>query len=398
MADQRSDIEKEIREQIRKAKAPPRRKGGGKRLALILLLLLAVAAGFWYVSNRDLLSMDRMRRVMSYNKAEDGAELFRYDSDRSASYNLLGDNLIIVSTSRIQMLGGDGAELWSKTVNFTNPAIALGAETAAVYDVGGRELYLFGARGLVRDMSGECENGVLAVSINASDYLALTTLKSGYRSAVTVYTATGERVFTFNSSERYISDACVPADNRHLGVVTLGESEGVFASRMTFYSFDSTEAISETTLSGSMVLSLGNLGGKLAALQDDRLTVFDADGALSGSCRYDYPYLRGHSFFGSEFAVLLLSRYRSGGAMRLLTVDGDGQRLGLLDERREIVDISAAGKFVAVLCADSLTIYTEELKEYATLSGTDYARRVIMRPDGTALLVGASRSRLFVPE
>ena len=115
MADQRSDIEKEIREQIRKAKAPPRRKGGGKRLALILLLLLAVAAGFWYVSNRDLLSMDRMRRVMSYKKAEDGAELFRYDSDRSASYNLLGDNLIIVSTSRIQMLGSDGAELWSKT-------------------------------------------------------------------------------------------------------------------------------------------------------------------------------------------------------------------------------------------------------------------------------------------
>ena len=79
-------------------------------------------------------------------------------------------------------------------------------------------------------------------------------------------------------------------------------------------------------------------------------------------------------------------------------MDGDGQRLGLLDERREIVDISAAGKFVAVLCADSLTIYTEELKEYATLSGTDYAKRVIMRPDGTALLVGASRSRLFVPE
>ena len=402
MADKNNEIEKEIREQIHRAKAPPKpEKGGFQRMLLLLLVLAAVLGVVWYASYRDFAGVDSLRRLFAYNKvsqdADGRAEMFRYDSDRSAAYSMLGDDLLIVSTTRIQVLGRDGVERWSKTVSFTNPAIEIGAQIGAVYDVGGKELYLVDARGLRRDMSGESGNGILAVSINDSDYLALTTLKSGYRSAVTVYNDALEPIFTFNSSERYVSDACVLNDNQHLGTVTLGESDGVFASRLSFYAFDREEELSETTLSGSIVLSLGNLGGKLTALQDDRMTVFSADGSLAGSCRYEYPYLRGQSMDGANFAALLLSQYRSGNSTRIMTVGEDGQRLGMLDVRSEALDVSAAGRYVAVLYGDSLTIYTAELTEYATLSGTDFAKQVIMRPDGTALLIGASRAWLYIP-
>ena len=132
-------------------------------------------------------------------------------------------------------------------------------------------------------------------------------------------------------------------------------------------------------------------------LEDDRLTVFSADGSLSGSCRYEYPYLRGRALSNANFAVLALSRYRSGSAMRIVTVDTDGQILGRADERREILDVSAAGRYVAVLYSDSLTLYTSDMTTYATLDGTDFARQVIMREDGTAMLIGASRAWLFIP-
>ena len=401
MADKNDDIEKEIREHIRRAKAPPRRKGGAKRVLILVLVLAAVLAVVWVASYRDVVGMDGMRRLFTYNKASADAdgrvEMFRYDSDRTATYDMLGESLIVASTTRLQQLGKDGAELWSETVSFTNPAIVVGTQTAAVYDVGGTELYLLGAHGLLRSMSEQAENGILSVTINDSDYLALTTLKSGYRSAVTVYTSGGEPVFTFNSSERYVSDACVLNDNRHLAAVTMGEADGVFASRLSFYAFDSEKELSETTLGGSLVLSLKDFGGRLAALEDDRLTVFAADGSLSGSCRYEYPYLRGHAVSDADFATLALSRYRSGSAMRVVTVDTDGQVLGRADERREILDVSAAGNYVAVLCSDSLTLYTSDMTKYATLEATDFAKQVIMRADGTAMLIGASRAWLFIP-
>lgn len=403
--DRDKEIQREIREGIRenkRARSAPRGKGGARRVLPFVLAALFVLGALGYAAWRDVGSVDGLRRLLTYNKADRDAdgktELFRFDSDRSAKYEQLGKNLLIVSTTRILLLGEHGEEVWSRAVNFKNPAIALGAQNAAVYDVGGQELYIVGARGLLRDMSAECGNGLLAASLNASDYLALTTLKSGCRASVAAYTPAGEIAFEFRSSERYVSDARVLNDNRHLAAVMLGEADGVFASTLTFYAFDSEKAVNSTTLSGTMVLSLESVGDTAAALEDDRLTLFHADGSLAGSYRYEYPYLRGRSFSGTDFAVLLLSRYRSGSALRLVSVDAEGEILGTLDVRREVLSVSAAGRYIAVLYADSLTIYTPELEEYATLSGTDFARQAAMRSDGTALLLGASRAWLYVPQ
>lgn len=394
----KQDRDNEIREEIRRAKAAPRReRAGARRTAALVLALLLVLGAVGYAALRDVGSMDTLRRRLSYNKATQEAELFRFDSDRSARYELLGKNLLIVSSTRAALLSEQGEELWSRAVSFANPAIETGGQTAAVYDVGGTGLYILDARGLLRDMSGESGNGLLSVSLNASDYLALTTLKSGCRASVAAYAPSGEIVFEFNSSERYISDAYVIDDNRHLAAVTLGEADGVFASTLTFYTFDSEKPVNSVTLSGSMVLSLRAVGGTTAALEDDRLTLLRADGSLAGSYRFEYPYLRAQSMSGADFAVLLLSRYRSGSALRLVSVDAEGEVLGSVDVQREILDVSAARRYIAVLYSDGLTVYTPELTEYATLSETDFARRVIMRPDGTALLLGASRAWLYVP-
>ena len=398
----KQDRDKEIREEIRRAKAAPRRaRAGARRMAALVLVLLLVLGVVGFAASRDIGSMDRARRLLSYNKmAKDSggkAELFRFDSDRSAQYEMLGKSLLIASTTRIALLGEQGEELWSQAVSFTSPAIETGGQTAAVYDVGGTGRYILDARGLLRDMSGESGNGILSASLNASDYLALTTLKSGGRASVAAYAPSGAIVFEFNSSERYVSDAYVIDDNRHLAALTLGEADGVFASTLTFYAFDSEKPIGSVTLGGSLVLSLRAVGGTVAALEDDRLTLFHADGSLAGSYRFAYPYLRGQSLSGDNFAVLLLSRYRSGSALRLVSVDAEGEALGALDVRREVLDVSAAGRYIAVLYSDSLTVYTPNLTEYATLSGTDFARRVIMRTDGTALLLGASRAWLYIP-
>lgn len=395
------DRDKEIREEIKRAKAEPRRKGRARRAPALILVLLLVLAAVGYSAFWDVSSVDSLRRLLSYNKVSqdtDGkAELFRFDSDRSAKYAAFGKNLLIVSTTRVLLLGEHGEELFSQTVNYANPAIETGKDSAAVYNVGGTELFVLNARGQARDMSAETGNGILSVSLNGSDYLALTTLKSGCRASVSAYTPSGEIAFLFNSSERYISDARVLEDNRHLATVTLGEADGIFASTMTFYAFDSEKAVNSTTLGGSMVLSLGAMGGKLTALQDDRLTLFNVDGSLAGSYRFEYPYLRAQSRAAPDFTVLLLSRYRSGSALRLVTVDAEGETLGSLDLRREVLGVSAAGRYVAVLYGDGLTVYTSELTEYATLSDTDFARQVAMRPDGTVLVLGASRAWLYIP-
>lgn len=389
------------REEFRRSQAAPRRSGGFGRALRVLLTLLIVLAVVVAAAWKDLKSLDSVKRLFSYNKItqdEQGkAELYAFSNDRSNVFALLDDHLIVASTTNVTVLGDDGSIVYSGSVKLASPAIAVGGQTAAVYDIGAQTLLVFSASGLVRDMSGECSGSILSVSLNPSDYLTLNAEKSGYKSTVTVYDASGEKVFAFNSSERYVIDAAVLRDCKHMAAVTLGEANGAVANTVSLYSLGSEKAASVNTLTGSLLLSLDSVAGSLACLTDESLTFFTAGGSLAGSYRFEYPYLRGVSMEGDGFAALLLSRYRSGSALRIVTVGTDGEALGGLDSRGEVLSLSAAGNYVAVLYSDSLVIYTPQMEEYARLVGTEYARAVIMRDDGTAVLIGSASAWLYIP-
>ena len=387
--------EKGTREELRRSQAAPRRSGGGlKRALMVILALVVVLAVVVAAAWKDLSSLDSVRRLFSYNKVtqdEQGkVEMYSFSNDRSNTFALLGDHLIVASTTGVSIYSSSGSVVDSMSVKLTNPAIAVGGQTAAVYDIGGQTLLIYSASGL-------CSGNILSVSVNSSDYLALNAEKSGYKSAVTVYDASGEKTFAFNSSEHYVIDAVVMRDCKRMAAVTLGESDGTFADTVSIYPLGSDKADSVNTLTGSLLLSLDSVAGTLSCLTDESLTLFSSDGTLSGSYRYEYPYLRGSSMDGDNYAALLLSRYRSGSTMKLVTVSSDGTEMASLDSSQEVLSMSAAGKYIAVLYSDSLVLYTPQLQEYARLDATEYARSVIMREDGTAVLIGSSSAWLYIP-
>ena len=82
---------------------------------------------------------------------------------------------------------------------------------------------------------------------------------------------------------------------------------------------------------------------------------------------------------------------------RLVTVDSQGRELASLDIDEEVMSLSAAGKYVAVLYQDHLTIYDKDLQEYAVLKDVSAAGTVLMRSDGSAVLTGASAASLYLP-
>jgi hypothetical protein len=100
---------------------------------------------------------------------------------------------------------------------------------------------------------------------------------------------------------------------------------------------------------------------------------------------------------GTGFTALLLNRYQSGSVGQLRTFAADGTEIAALDVNQEVLDLSAAGKYLAVLYADSLVIYNQELQVYASLQGTDFATGVLVRTDGSALLMSADSAGLFLP-
>ena len=118
---------------------------------------------------------------------------------------------------------------------------------------------------------------------------------------------------------------------------------------------------------------------------------------MAATYGYQGGYLREYDLAGDDFTVLLLSRYQTGSVGRLVTVGADGAELGSLDVNQEVLAVSACGRYLAVLYLDSLVVYNRDLQVYASLTGTDFARSVLMRADGSALLLSSESAGLFLP-
>ena len=178
-----------------------------------------------------------------------------------------------------------------------------------------------------------------------------------------------------------------------------GAEDGVSYTDFQFQAASTeSNSFNYTLCSRTLILLLLVLLRHLHKLRtDDRFLALSGDGSLGGSYDYAYPYLRGSTLGGTDFGALVLSRYRSGSAGKLVTVGAEGNLIASLDTQRDVLDISAAGKYLAVLYSDELVIYTSDLAEYASLADTQYARGVRMRADGSAVLLGSQHGWLFVP-
>jgi len=309
----------------------------------------------------------------------------------------VNENLAALTETGLQVLSPDGGEVWAAPLNMKAPALDAGGGSAVAYDVGGTLLYVVNAYGEAMKLEATEEEPFIAATLNESGWLAVTAEKKNYKGSVRVYDPEMELVFEFNSSRRFVLDACVVGDGTGLAAVTLGQEDGAFVNSIILYELDKTDPKADYNVADGLVMAVEGKEKQIVTVSDTVLTQANFDGTVTATYSYEGEFLRAFDLTGQGFSVLQLGRYSSGSIGRLVSVGDDGTLLGELEINEEIQDISAAGRYLAVLYADRIVVYNSALQTYASLSGYDQAREVLMRPDGSVLLLGAETARLFLP-
>lgn len=373
------------------------KKSGFRRWLTLLLVLAAVLAVVVLTTMEDGRHFASLRRWLMYGSSGETANLYTYAADQSNRYAMLGEDLLVVTPNSIQLLQDDGTVIYDLPVSLSAPVLSVGDEQAAVCDAGGNTLYVLDRAGILRTMSTEGSLCYYTARMSEGDYLAVTEEKSGYKASVSVYDRTGELLFHFDSYDSYISDAVVTEDGRNLVAVSLDVQDGVFASRLLVYDLSSAQRTGEITIRDGLVLDLSVNGDRMLSLCDKRLSITTLAGETLLDLPYGNLYLHDYALTGEDFCALLLGQYQSGNVCTLTTYDLDGTALGSLELSEEVLDISAAGEYLAVLYSDSLVLYTRDLQEHSRLEDTGYAGRVLMEDSGTAVVISASSAWRFLP-
>lgn len=388
---EQGDLQQDQPKRVKK-RQPPRRKL--RALLVVIAAVLAVVAAFVLL---DRTAFDGLRRSIAYMQAEKDesgcARIYQYNGDGTSRYADLDGSLLVASNNEITLLDDKGSAVYHTALQFSQVAVSARDGQAAVYDIGGRTLYLLDSGGLVRQM--DLGGDIFTVEMGRGGKFAVTLKKTGYKTTVSVYNGKGEPLYDFNSAQNYLMTAAVSENGKYMAAAAMSQDSGSFVSSLQIYKLTSEAMQAEGTIEGG-VYAIGAVNGRFCAATDKALSFVKTDGTVTA---YDFKgaSLSRCSLGADKFAAVLLENYASGGQTHLATVNAAGEEIAALTVDSEVLDMSAAGRYLAVLYSNKLVIYDQKLRECAVLEDVSSARRVLMRSDGAAVLAGTNAASLYLP-
>ena len=385
--------------------APKRLKQSNPIVRMLALLLTAalILLAMVLVIYRDTINVDTFKRWLTYRNMETGesgeSAPFSHAGGDKLSIAYLDSGAVTASAAGAHYYGLDGQQLAEEVRSLENPVLTASRSTAVVYDAGNQSLFAF--RDGEKNFSLSLEGGADLLSARPNDggWLAVTAQQSGYKGAVTVYDRRGEPVIQISLSSTFAVDAAISPDGRTVAVVTIGQENGAFFSRLLLYSVDKTEPFAQLDLGGMTVLDMDFDLGVVWLVGEDRLLTVSLtpEGETVQTCFFSPSYLKGCSLGGDGFAFLLMGRYRSGSADQALLVDSSAQVVQSIALTGQVLDYAAAGEYCALLTGSQLSVYNGSLEFVAGVENSRAARKVDLNTNGSAVLANDQQAWLYIP-
>lgn len=370
-----------------------------KRVLLLLLIVILVCAAVALIVFRDELNLDAIRRYVKYLNVTETSQDGRYtfDAHSGNQYASYEGGLAIASVSGLTTYKDSGAEDVVLQTQMTTPAIRTGGQLVLAFDVGGYALEA-ASRAAGGVLSVTAEKPILDADISQDDCICYAAPESGYKTVLHVYNKSQTMIYRWLSSSQYLPLCTVSNGASYLAAVAMGQSGGIFQSSIDVFKTDSGDIYKTIPLGNDLVYDLEFVDSStLLAVGENSASWYSAAGAELGSYSYGGAYLKDFDLGGDGFLTLSLNMYKAGNRYSVYTVGPDGKALGSVYVGEEILDLSAAGHYVAVLTASKLTIYDDTMKVYAETDNTGSATDVVVRDDGTAILLGSGTGQLYVP-
>ncbi len=209
--------------------------------AVVLFSALTPTGPFEYLQNK-FMSMG----MGSFPASISGSELLDCYTADSLIYTL--------SDTHAEVFNKSGKTLFSRQHEFNSPALCVSAQRALIYDIGGRNLYVFNNNDVISEYTSEYD--IYAATIGRNGTIAIASKSKGYASQVQVLNKRGKERFVWFSSTEVVNNVAVSNNGNRLAVSTIDTAGGALKSKVYVFKYSSAEPIYEFTYENSVVYSI----------------------------------------------------------------------------------------------------------------------------------------------
>ena len=383
--------------------AAPRR-GKGLRITLMLLSILLVLLLLAWLIFPHVMNPDRLVRFFRYMGLREKENYGRVTFEAAAGnvYAGFDDGLLVGTETGLTLYALDGEQKAFVQGSLPTPVLRTGGEVSLVFSPGSSYAAAIGAGGDIL-LDGALSGALLDASVSFDGYSVRLTAESGSKAVAEVLNPKQEAIYRFSSRTRYLNACAVSEKGEWLAVASLEEERSIYRSAVVLLRTDRPVADLEQEDSGAVRAELGNRviyelrfldESHLLAVTQDELVFLNLEGELLSSLPLEGERLVDYAVSREGWLLLALE---GGGAARVLSLDASGNTLARLDLQDRVRSVSAEGRYGAVLTEMELRILDSRLEEYDRSWDVLGATRVVVRADGTALLIAAGGTKLFIP-
>ena len=383
--------------------AAPRR-GKGLRITLMLLSILLVLLLLAWLIFPHVMNPDRLVRFFRYMGLREKENYGRVTFEAAAGnvYAGFDDGLLVGTETGLTLYALDGEQKAFVQGSLPTPVLRTGGEVSLVFSPGSSYAAAIGAGGDIL-LDGALSGALLDASVSFDGYSVRLTAESGSKAVAEVLNPKQEAIYRFSSRTRYLNACAVSEKGEWLAVASLEEERSIYRSAVVLLRTDRPVADLEQEDSGAVRAELGNRviyelrfldESHLLAVTQDELVFLNLEGELLSSLPLEGERLVDYAVSREGWLLLALE---GGGAAKVLSLDASGNTLARLDLQDRVRSVSAEGRYGAVLTEMELRILDSRLEEYDRSWDVLGATRVVVRADGTALLIAAGGTKLFIP-
>ena len=371
----------------------------GKRVVLLTLVAVAVCSLISLFLFSEEFNLDRVRRWAKYLtvRNDEGYGSFSFDSHSSNCYENYHEGLVVASIGGISVFDEKGSEQFFVQQQMQLPSLRVAGDVAMAFDVSGNNLIVVD-RKKGELLKLEEAYPILDADLSAKGALCLSSSANGYKSVISVYNNEQQLIYRWLASSMYFPLCAMSSNEKDLAAIAVGQKDGQFESKICYLKTDSDQILNEVSLGNELIYDIDFVKPDLLCAVGENTTQFvTLKGEPVGKYRYEDSYLKDFDFGGDGFLTISTNMYRAGNRYSLATVDFSGDEIATRFIGEEILDVSASGNYIAVLTPGKLKIYTKSLSVYCEMDEAADATSVVMREDGSAILICAGRGELYLP-
>lgn len=379
----------------------------------LLGILIVMSVVIVLATSKGGCSLDNISRAIAYRNlgSAEQTEKFTFGDHQLGAFAPLGDGLLVASEAGYEYYVKSGEIFLSEPTAMSMPTISTAGEYAIVYDIGGSTVAVFDESGVIykptetgtaseskastetgEEAGAEDKGDIISAKVNSEGWSAVCRTASRVKGVVTVYNGEGVGAYEIRIRSGYPISASVSPDGTGMVVLILTDS----GTRIVRYDFSSKDENELFTVSNRLYLDLIYTSATtVAVVSEDDILWLKLSGEIIRKYDLEGTYLGGYEIDGDM--LLYLSDHKNAATGRLILLASDGTVIADREIAGNVRDISFNGKYSGVLLTDRFEVYDGALNIYYDSEELHSASELLIRRDGTVLLVSAFQATLYVP-